>query len=108
MRKPEAGMTNEQWSTDSPTPTRRDLIAGMSMVIGSLAVRSASAGAATAPKEISHSAESIHQEVILKAEPARVYGALTDAVKFQQVVLLSAAVKSGMVQTTTPAEISAA
>jgi len=99
-------MTNrEQSSTDSQLPTRRDVIAGVSMGIGSLALRSGNASGATAPKEISHSAESIHQEVILKAAPARVYEALTDAKKFQQVVLLSAAVKSGMVQTT-PAEIS--
>jgi activator of HSP90 ATPase len=96
----------EQSSTDSLLPTRRDVIAGVSMGIGSLALRSGNASAATAPKEISHSAESIHQEVILKAAPARVYEALTDAKKFQQVVLLGAAVKSGMVRTTTPAEIS--
>lgn len=100
-------MTNrEQSSTGSPLPTRRDVIAGVSMGIGSLALRSGNASGATAPKEISHSAESIHQEVILKAGPARVYEALTDAKKFQQVVLLSAAVKSGMVQMTTPGEIS--
>ena len=44
--------------------------------------------------------------MILKANPARVYDALTDAHKFQQVMLLSAAVKSGAEHLTTPAEIS--
>jgi uncharacterized protein YndB with AHSA1/START domain len=100
-------MTNrEESSTDSKVPTRRDIIAGVSMGIGSFAMRSSNAVAAMVPKEISRSAESIHQEVTLKAEPARVYEALTDADKFQRVMLLSAAVKSGMVQMTVPAEIS--
>jgi activator of HSP90 ATPase len=76
------------------------------MGIGSLALLTRDAMAAAVPKEISHSAESIHQEVILKAAPVRVYEALTDADKFQHVTLLSAAVKSGMVQLTVPAEIS--
>jgi activator of HSP90 ATPase len=75
------------------------------MGIGSFSLRSSNAAAATVP-EISRSAESIHQEVILKAELARVYEALTDAEKFQRVMLLSAAAKSGMVQMTVPAEIS--
>ncbi len=61
--------------------------------------------AATTTEEISRSAESIHHEVILKAERARVYRALIDPKQFQQVTLLSAAVKSGMVQATQPAEI---
>jgi activator of HSP90 ATPase len=102
-------MTNrDESSAGSQAPTRRDVIVGVSMGIGSFALRSRNAVAATAPNEISRSAESIHQEVMLKAEPARVYGALMDAKEFQQVVLLSAAVKSGMVQTTVPAEISRA
>jgi uncharacterized protein YndB with AHSA1/START domain len=92
--------------TDSRARTRRDVIAGVSMGIGGLALRSRNAMAATLPKEISRSAESIHQEVILKVEPARVYGALTDAKQFQEVMLLSAAGKSGMVQMKSPAEIS--
>jgi hypothetical protein len=75
------------------------------MGMASLALRPMSAAAAATP-EIRHSAESIHQEVILKAEPARVYVALTDGKQFQEVVLLSAAVKSGMVPAATPAEIS--
>ena len=75
------------------------------MGIGSLALRSANVSAASAPEEISRSAESIHQEVTFKAEPAHVYAALVDAKLFQQVTLLSAAVKSGMVQATKAATI---
>jgi activator of HSP90 ATPase len=56
-------------------------------------------------EEISRSAESIHQEVTFKADRARIYAILTDATQFQKVVLLSAAVKSGMVPATKPAEI---
>lgn len=75
------------------------------MGIGSLALRAGSVVAASAPEEISRSAESIHQEVMFEAEPARVYAALVDPMLFQQVTLLSAAVKSGMVKPTKPAEI---
>ncbi|MGH9742308.1 MAG: SRPBCC domain-containing protein [Candidatus Acidiferrum sp.] len=47
-----------------------------------------------AAEEISRSAEAIHQEVNFSAAPARVYDALTDAKQFNQVVQLSAAMKS--------------
>jgi activator of HSP90 ATPase len=96
-------VSQKKSSTDAPAATRRDVIAGVSMSIGSLALRPGSAVAAA--EEISHSRESIHQEVTVKAERARVYAALTDAAQFQKVVLLSAAVRSGMVQATKPAEI---
>ena len=97
--------THEDPANDSQAPTRREVIAGVSMGIGSLALRSATVSAASAPEAISHSAESIHQEVTFKAEPARVYAALVDARLFQKVTLLSGAVKSGMVQPTPAAEI---
>jgi activator of HSP90 ATPase len=95
-----------RFATDSHAPTRRDVIVGVSAGISALALRSTSVIAASTNEEVSHSAESIHQEVILNAVPARVYAALTDAKQFQQVILLSEAVKSGMVQATKPAEIS--
>lgn len=76
------------------------------MGIGSLVLRSGNAVSASTSKEISRSAESIHQQVMLKAKPARVYAALIDPQQFQQLTLLSAAVKSGMVSATTPAAIS--
>ena len=46
----------------------------------------------------------IHQEVVFKASPARVYHALTDPREFDRIVVLSGAVKS-MALASTPAEI---
>jgi uncharacterized protein YndB with AHSA1/START domain len=57
----------------------------------------------TAGDEVSHSAEAIHQEVIFKAVPKRVYEALTDPKQFAKVVQLSAA---GMSLGNAPVEIS--
>jgi uncharacterized protein YndB with AHSA1/START domain len=91
--------------TDSPSRTRRAVIAGTSIGVGSVAFRATGAFAA-AGEEVSHSAEAIHQEIILKAPRERVYAVLTDAKLFQQLVLLSGAVKSGMVSATQPARIS--
>lgn len=86
------------------TPTRRDVIAGLTLGLGSVAVVGTSAGAGTAG--IARDMESIHHEVNFKASPERLYAALTDAKQFQKVVLLSSAVKTGMVKDTRPAEIS--
>jgi activator of HSP90 ATPase len=61
--------------------------------------------AQAASDEISHSAESIHQEVTFKASRKRVYEALTDTAQFDKVVQLSAAVKSGMASGTKPTAI---
>jgi len=49
----------------------------------------AGAGALAGGEEISHAAESIHQEVVFKASRKRVYEALTDAEQFTKVVRLS-------------------
>jgi hypothetical protein len=54
---------------------------------------------------ISHSAEAIHQEPIFAANPKRVYDALADAEQFQQVQMLSAAMKA-LDLVSKPAEIS--
>ncbi len=86
-------------------PTRRQLIAGAAIAFGGLALGSTEAWAGT-EEEISHTAESIHQEPVFKASRKRVYEALTNAKQFQKVVLLSAAMKSGMVPPGKPAEIS--
>lgn len=81
------------------------MITGVGWAIGGLALGSANVWAA-AEEEISHAAESIHLEPVFKASRKRVYEALTDAKQFQKVVLLSAAVKTGMAPGTKPAEIS--
>jgi activator of HSP90 ATPase len=57
-------------------------------------------------EQLSHSAESIHQEVVFSASPARVYEALTKTKQFDSVARLGAAMKSGMSLGTKPTTIS--
>ena len=84
--------------------TRRQVIAGAGIAFGGLALGS-TGGWAEAAEEISHAAESIHQEPVFKASRKRVYEALTDAKQFDKVVQLSAAMKSGMAPGAKPTEI---
>jgi activator of HSP90 ATPase len=84
--------------------TRRQLIAGVAMGFGGLALGSTEAWAG-AEDEISHAAESIHQEPVFKASRKRVYEALTDAKQFGKIVQLSGAM-AGMPPRAKPAEIS--
>src|SRR5712692_1180527 len=73
--------------------TRRDFSMRLAIfvpVLGIAGTSMASAMAASAVGErISHTAESIHQEVVFKASPKRVYEALTDAKQFDKLVELS-------------------
>lgn len=73
--------------------TRRDFsmrLATFVPVLGIAGTSMASARAASAVgARISHTAESIHQEVVFKASPKRVYEALTDAKQFDKLVELS-------------------
>jgi len=91
----------------SPTgePTRRQAIVNVAMAISGFALVSSHAWA-QANEEISHSAESIHQEVVFKASRKRVYDALTDAKQFGRVVQLSDAMKTRMTPGAPPAQIS--
>jgi activator of HSP90 ATPase len=73
--------------------SRREWLRQSSIVAGSLA-RVSSTVLAASDDGISHTAESIHQEVLFKAAPDRVYAALTDASQFQKVQSFSAAMKS--------------
>jgi activator of HSP90 ATPase len=82
--------------------TRRHLLAGAVIAVGSLATRAARAEA----DEISESDESIHQEIIFKASRKHVYAALTDAKQFDKIVHLSAAMQLGMKLGTKPTDIS--
>jgi activator of HSP90 ATPase len=54
---------------------------------------------------ISNASAEIHQEVVFKTSPARLYEALTDAGIFQKVVIASGAIKSMALQSM-PAQIS--
>jgi uncharacterized protein YndB with AHSA1/START domain len=84
---------------------RRNMIVGAAAALGGLLLDSAGVRAA-AGDEISHANEAIHQEVDFKASPRRIYEALTDAKQFNQVIQLSAAVKSGMALGDKPTKIS--
>src|SRR5216683_2780852 len=75
------------------TPTRRQLIAGVAVAFGGLALGSTEAWAG-AEEEISRTAESIHQEAVFKASRKRVYEALTDTALFDKVIQLSGVMKS--------------
>jgi len=86
-------------------PTRRQAFAGVAMAFVGLAVVSVKAWA-EGGEEISRTAESIHQEVVFKASRKRVYEALTDAKKFDQVVQLSDARKTRMPAGAPPTQIS--
>jgi uncharacterized protein YndB with AHSA1/START domain len=72
---------------------RREWLRQSSIVAGSFAFSSSGAFAAS-DETISHTAESIHHEVLFKTTPNRVYDALTDVSQFQKVESLSAAMKS--------------
>jgi len=85
-------------------PTRRQVISGAVVAFGGAALGLTGARAG-AEEEISHTAESIHQEPVFKASRKRVYEALTDAKQFEKIVQLSAAMKSGMAPGAKPAEI---
>jgi len=86
-------------------PARRQTIAGITMALGSLSLISVTAWAGAA-EALSHSAESIHQEIQLKAARKRVYEVLTDAMQFDHVVQLSEAAKTRMSPGAPPTQIS--
>jgi uncharacterized protein YndB with AHSA1/START domain len=85
-------------------PTRRQWIAGVTIAFGGLALGSTEAWAA-AEDGISRTAESIHQEALIKASRKRVYDALTDTKQFDKVIQLSGVMKS-MPPGSKPTEIS--
>jgi activator of HSP90 ATPase len=85
--------------------TRRRLLAAATAAFGGFAVLPLRTFAAD-ETGLSHNAEAIHQEPVFQASRKRVYDALTDARQFEQVVRLSAAMKS-MAIGAKPAEITA-
>ena len=82
-------------SASVSTPTRRQLLAGVTVSLGGLALSSTGAWAGN-EEEVACPAESIHQEPIFKASRKRVYDALSDTKQFNNVTQLSAAMQSGM------------
>ena len=86
-------------------PGRRQIIAGTAAALGGIVLGSHFTVAA-ADEEISHTAESIHQETLFPASPERVYQALLDTRQFNKVTQLSAAMRSGMAPGAKPTQIS--
>jgi activator of HSP90 ATPase len=74
-------------------PTRRQWIARVAIAFGGLALGSTDVQA-EAEDGISRTAESIHQEALIKAGRKRVYEALIDTKQFDQVIQLSGVMKS--------------
>ena len=75
-------------------PTRRQMLVGTTAVLTGLGFGPLNTLAHT-DEGVSRTAESIHQEPIFKANPKRVYEALTDQKQFEKVTQLGAAVQSG-------------
>jgi len=92
-------------SAPATAPTRRRLITGVAVAVGGLTMGSAKVWAQVA-EEIAHSAESIHQEPVLKASRKRVYEALTNARQFNEVTKIIAAKESAISLEKSPTVIS--
>jgi len=73
--------------------TRRQAIVSVAIAFGGVTLFSTEAWAG-AEEEISHTAESIHQEPVFQASRKRVYEALTDAQQFDKVIQISGVMKS--------------
>jgi uncharacterized protein YndB with AHSA1/START domain len=90
--------------------TRRDFSVRLAAVLSVIGVSSVWAPGGSSPvarpeggDELSHSAEAIHQEVVINASRTRVYEALTDAKQFDKVVHFG---EEGMSRGKKPTEIS--
>lgn len=86
--------------------TRRQVLVGSALAVSSVAAMPLEAAPGTGDA-ITHISEAIHQEVVFKAPRKRVFEALTNTAQFDQVIKLSAAVKSGMALGDRPTQISA-
>jgi uncharacterized protein YndB with AHSA1/START domain len=88
-------MTSDRNDPAAPAngPGRRELFTGFAVTLGGLALGSTRVWAQT-EGEISHTAEAIHQEPVIKASRKLVYEALTDTEQFDKVIQLSGAMKA--------------
>jgi activator of HSP90 ATPase len=88
-------MMSDEINATGPTDgfTRRKAVAGFAITLTGAASGSNNAWARS-EEEVSHTAESIHQELVFKASRKRVYEALTDSKQFDKVTELSGAMKS--------------
>jgi activator of HSP90 ATPase len=86
-------------------PTRRQLLASAAIAIGGVALGSRNA-LAQVGDEISHAADSIHQESTIHASRQRVYAALTDARQFNEITKIVAAKEPAISLETSPTVLS--
>src|SRR5882724_7595379 len=91
---------------NAPTSTRRRMLTDTALAVGGLTLASVPAPAKS-EESISHSEESIRQQVLFKASRQRIYAALTEAKQFDQVTRLSGAMQGGMPPGAKPTQISA-
>ena len=85
-------------------PTRRQMLVCTSAALTGLGFGPLSA-LADSEEGVFRSAESIHQETVFKANPKRVYEALTDEKQFEKVTQLSAAIRSSAALADKPTQI---
>ena len=86
--------------------TRRQVVVGLAIgAFGGLALPTNPAWAAT-EDQISHSQESIHEDIVFKASRKRVYEALTDTKQFDKIIRLSPEMQAGKSFGTSPTAIS--
>jgi len=97
---------SEEFSNPAQTPSRRRILQGGAIALASLTTLPQVQGWAAVEDGIGHSAESIHQEPVFEVNRKRVFEALTDARQFDDIVRLSAAMRSGAIGNK-PSEISA-
>jgi activator of HSP90 ATPase len=79
----------------SRQPTRRQILVGATAALSGLDI-GVFRNVTQIDDGVFRAAESIHQEVVFKATPTRLYEALTDANQFEKVTRLSAAMQSGV------------
>jgi len=82
------------------------MLTDTALAVGGLTLASVPAPAKS-EESISHSEESIRQQVLFKASRQRIYAALTEAKQFDQVTRLSGAMQGGMPPGAKPTQISA-
>jgi activator of HSP90 ATPase len=80
-------------AVSAEAPTRRQVLASAAIALGALALASTPAYAGAA-EEISHTAESIHQETMFKASRNRIYEALLDTKQFERITQISGVMQS--------------
>jgi activator of HSP90 ATPase len=100
-------MMSEGRNQNAPanSPTRRQVIAGVAMTFGGLALGLTKVRAGIG-EEISRTAESIHQETVFKASRNRVYRALTDTKQFNEITKIVAAMEPAISLEKSPTVIS--